>query len=322
MTQATPPGWYPDPGQTSDGPRAERWWNGSAWTDQVRPAQVAGPYAPPAYPAGAPMMPPGAPGAARRGPRTAIAAVVAVVVLACIGGGVYALTGNDKAGESSAPKPETSHNGGGLPHGPGGSGGSGGSGEPDTPQSPGPQVEDGYAVDMASGISLPVPDGWKGQSGTIGAQLTIGDYKCPGDTSQKCSRGGVSSAPAAALKLSETTAKAAAKADISKNAEQSYGGSVYGEISSHDELASKAVDVAGQKGYLVRWKVVTSKGDDGYVESLAFPSPADSSMLVVVRFGFDVNAKAPKVSEMDTITKGIKSAGTAGGGAGGSGKQV
>lgn len=312
MTQVTPPGWYPDPGQTSDGPRAERWWNGSAWTDQVRPAQAAGPWAPPAYPAGAPTVPPGVPGPPRRGPRTAIAAVVALVVLACIGGGVYALTaGDDKAGTSSAPKPESSHDDG-LPHRPGGSG------APDAPQSPGPQVEDGYAVDMASGISLPVPDGWKGQSGTIGAQLTTGTYKCPGDTSQDCARGGVSSAPAAALKLSETTPKAAAEADISKNAEQSYGGSVYGAISSHDELAAKAVDVAGEKGYLVRWKVVTSKGDDGYVESLAFPSPADSGMLVVVRFGFDVNAKAPKLSEMDTITKGIKPADTAGG----SGKQV
>jgi hypothetical protein len=38
MTQVTPPGWYPDPGQTIDGPATERWWDGKAWTDQTRPA--------------------------------------------------------------------------------------------------------------------------------------------------------------------------------------------------------------------------------------------------------------------------------------------
>ncbi|MER6130053.1 DUF2510 domain-containing protein, partial [Streptomyces sp. NPDC001795] len=38
MTQVTPPGWYPDPGQTSDGPATERWWDGKAWTDRTRPA--------------------------------------------------------------------------------------------------------------------------------------------------------------------------------------------------------------------------------------------------------------------------------------------
>ncbi|MGQ4427487.1 DUF2510 domain-containing protein, partial [Streptomyces violaceoruber] len=37
MTQATPPGWYPDPGQKNDGPATERWWDGTAWTDRVRP---------------------------------------------------------------------------------------------------------------------------------------------------------------------------------------------------------------------------------------------------------------------------------------------
>jgi hypothetical protein len=174
---------------------------------------------------------------------------------------------------------------------------------------------------MASGISLPVPDGWKGQSGTVGAQVTTGTYKCPGDASQSCVRGGVFSGPALALGLKQSTAKAVAETDISKNAEESYGGKIYGKISSHDELASKAVAVAGEQGYLVRWKVVTSKGDDGYVESLAFPSPADKSILVVVRFGFDVNDKAPKVSVMDKITKGIKQA-AGGAGGGGNGKQV
>jgi len=50
------------------------------------------------------------------------------------------------------------------------------------------------------------------------------------------------------------------------------------------------------------------------VESLAFPSPTNKDMLVVVRFGIDINTKAPKVSVIDEITKGIKAA--SGGGSG------
>ncbi|CAM5238454.1 hypothetical protein SHIRM173S_09831 [Streptomyces hirsutus] len=48
MTQATPPGRYPDPGQTNDGPATERWWDGTAWTDQVRPTGSAPAWDPPA----------------------------------------------------------------------------------------------------------------------------------------------------------------------------------------------------------------------------------------------------------------------------------
>ncbi|CAM5232015.1 hypothetical protein STENM223S_10118 [Streptomyces tendae] len=36
MTQVTPPGWYPDPGQTQDAPPTERWWDGTAWTARIR----------------------------------------------------------------------------------------------------------------------------------------------------------------------------------------------------------------------------------------------------------------------------------------------
>ncbi|MEV0041329.1 DUF2510 domain-containing protein, partial [Streptomyces sp. NPDC050804] len=36
MTYTTPPGWYPDPGHSGDGPQRERWWDGSAWTDELR----------------------------------------------------------------------------------------------------------------------------------------------------------------------------------------------------------------------------------------------------------------------------------------------
>lgn len=66
--------------------------------------------------------------------------------------------------------------------------------------------------------------------------------------------------------------------------------------------------MAGQEGYRVRWKVVTKNGDDGYVESLAFPSPNSPDSLIVIRSGFDINDKAPKLSVLDDITKGVKKA--------------
>lgn len=159
-------------------------------------------------------------------------------------------------------------------------------------------------TDSIDGISLPIPDGWYGQEISAGASVTSNDsYACPGDTAEKCTKGGAYSAPALALRTKGSTAEQIAKADIEANAEQSYGGKTYGSITSHDVLASKAVTVAGQKGYMVRWKAVTSKGSDGYVESLAFPSPANPQQIVVVRFGVDVEEGQTVI---DDITKGIK----------------
>ncbi|MER5631807.1 DUF2510 domain-containing protein [Streptomyces nitrosporeus] len=295
MTQMTPPGWHPDPGYSGTGPRLERWWDGGRWTDQLR-------------------VPPAA--VRRRRIRVGAGIAAGLVVLAAVGGGAYLLGAGNSEGRpgTSAVKPGSSD----APRGPGGQdddgrdGGNGGQG-----QGPGgqmPQTEDGYATDFASGISIPVPEGWSGESSPVGAGVTTGQYACPGDKSQSCVRGGVFSAPAQALEVTETTSKAAALADIEANAEQSYGEKIYGGITSHDELKSEAVTVAGQKGYRVRWKVVTKNGDDGYVESLAFPSPNNKDMLVLVRSGFDVNDKAPKLSVLDDITEGIKK--TAGSGPG------
>ena len=331
MTQVTPPGWYPDPGQTHDGPPTERWWDGKAWTDQTRPAGTAATWGPPAqYPAGAaqpappaygpygahpghpayPVQPPAAP---RRGLHTGIAVAAAAAVLVSIGVGVYALTkddsghGGDRAGTRQGQGgPGGGSGGSGGSGGPGGNGGSGGPGESPSPgQSTAPKIKGGGTVpDPVNGISLPVPQGWTGQTISVGAQVTSDDsYKCPGDSTQTCTAGGAYSAPAVALGTDGATAEAVAKADIAANAKQSYGGTTYGSITSHRVLASQAVTVAGQKGYLVRWKAVTSKGADGYVESVAFPSPNDAKQIVVVRFGVDVGQK---LSVIDDILKGIK----------------
>lgn len=330
MTQVTPPGWYPDPGRQSDGPPTERWWDGKAWTDQVRPAGSADVWGPPeqlsaegaypAYPAH-----PGYPGqvqsGGRRRLRTGIAVGVAAVVLASIGVGVYALTANDGSGGSSANSPQQGSGGQGGQGGPGGGqggpfgdsgGGNGGSGggdggsggeSPGPDESEPPKVDSGSVTDAVNGISIPIPDGWYGQESGWGANVASDEtYKCPADTSQSCQKGGAYSAPALAHGTKGDTAEEVAKADIEANAKESYGKG-YGEITSHEVLASKAVTVAGQKGYLVRWKAITSKGADGYVESLAFPSPVRAQQMVVVRIGVDVGEKQ---SLIDEIAKGIK----------------
>ncbi|WP_416520623.1 DUF2510 domain-containing protein [Streptomyces achromogenes] len=352
MTQVTPPGWYPDPGQTNDAPPTERWWDGTAWTDRTRPAgTAAAPWGPPAPQAvqaaqpgapapggyggyaGYPSYPAQPPARPRRGLRTGIAVAVTAAVLASIGVGVYALAqddgGGDRAGAGQGPAggdggrgPQGGPGGPGGPGGSGGSEGSGGSGgpggsggdSPSTGPSGAPEVEGGGSVpDPVNGISLPVPQGWTGQTMSAGAQVTSKDtYKCPGDTTQTCTAGGAYTAPAMALRVKGETPEEVAKADIAANAKESYGGTTYGSITSHEELASEAVTVAGQKGYLVRWKAVTSKGADGYVESVAFPSPDAPERIVVIRFGLDVGQK---LSVMDEILKGIKvsSAGTGNG---------
>ncbi|MER6349480.1 DUF2510 domain-containing protein [Streptomyces sp. NPDC001595] len=356
MTQVTPPGWYPDPGQTSDGPATERWWDGKAWTDQIRPVgsaaawgAPAGPPAPgagpgfgppndqpgpptvagqagyPGYPAhpGYPGYPVQPPAGRRRGLRTGIAVAVAAAVLASIGVGVYALTKDDGGEASRADSqqgPDGRDDGSGGQDDPFGDGGPGGqdggqSAEPDQPEAP--EVEGGGTLsDPVNGISLTVPTGWTGQAMSVGAQMTSDDtYACPGDTSETCTKGGAYSAPAEALGTEGSTAEAVAKADIAANAEESYGGTTYGKITSHEVLASAPVTVAGQKGYLVRWKAVTSKGADGYVQSLAFPSPADSGQMVVMRFGLDTDQKANLI---DQVVASIKAAP----GGGGNGQDV
>ncbi|MFF9281284.1 DUF2510 domain-containing protein [Streptomyces griseosporeus] len=364
MTQVTPPGWYPDPGQTDDGPAGERWWDGKAWTERTRPAGSAAAWGPPgqpsapagadpaaptqtafpAYPGASPHpgppgygaqpgqgnqfgygpqsgygaqpypVHPGYPGVppasgGRRGVRTGIAVAAAVAVLACIGVGVWALAKDDGGGGRDEARQGQPTPGGPDGGGPGGQGGGGST--PSPRRSEAPRIESGAVTDRVSGISLPIPKGWYGQEGAAGAAVTDNDsYECPGDTSKTCTRGGAYSAPAFALGSRGSTAEEVAKADIADNAEESYGGATYGSITSHQQLAAKAVTVAGQKGYLVRWKAVTSKGADGVVESLAFPSPADSRQIVVVRFGVDADQD---VSVIDEITRGIEAASTGGG---------
>ncbi|MFE8955820.1 hypothetical protein [Streptomyces althioticus] len=277
---------YGVPGAGHDAPGAGQ---GGSWG----PVETLGGGIPghPGYP-GYPGYPATPPPPRGRRLRIGIAVTVAAAVLASIGVGVYALT-DDGGGRSTATSQQPGAPEDDAPDREGDGGG-------DEPR----RVESGAVTDSLSGISLPVPDGWYGEELQAGAALTSKkSYDCPGDTSKTCVKGGAYSAPAVVLGTRGDTAEEVAKADIAANAEESYGGEAYGRITSHDVLASKAVTVAGQKGYLVRWKASTQEGSDGFVQSLAFPSPSRPDQIVVVRFGVDTDQQQ-KI--LDEITEGIE----------------
>ncbi|MET8678713.1 DUF2510 domain-containing protein [Streptomyces sp. NPDC004647] len=316
----TPPGWYADPGYTGPDPALERWWDGSTWTDYTRePRGVSVSQIPPEQPHFGPPQPPGPPlppspatygyqpqadESASRGKVLATSGVVVLLATALVGG-IIALNGDgdgsDQAGAqpTAGPQQPTPGDQGG------GNGGAGGGVGPSPSEAP------DTSPDKINGIRLPVLEGWqKGRSSSGGAGATIGPYPCPEDPETTCVRGGVSSRTA--VGYDARTAEGVAKQDISRNAQDSYGKDpvtgkdMYGGVKSRRQVKSQAVTVAGQKGYLVRWKVDTKKGDDGYVQSLVFPSPSDRKSLVLVRFGFDASEEAPPLTDMDNITQGIE----------------
>ncbi|KUJ66640.1 hypothetical protein ACZ90_34740 [Streptomyces albus subsp. albus] len=243
--------------------------------------------------------------------------VAGAVLVAAIVGGVVLLQDDDKGGKggkadkatpSSSAPPSASPD-----QGDGGAGDNPADGDPSAPGS-GPTDDPRVAEDALSGISLPVPEGWRDGRSRGGASIVTEDsYPCPSAPDHNCIPGGVFSYPATGFKAK--TPKGIAKEDIPGNAENAYGTDPtskqksYGGITKHREIKSGAVTVAGQKGYLVRWKVVTKKGADGYVQSLAFPSPTKPGTIVLVRFGFDVSDTAPTLDDMDGIVQGIQALG-------------
>ncbi|WP_316520296.1 DUF2510 domain-containing protein [Kitasatospora brasiliensis] len=271
---------------------------------------------PPAFGAayGSPAGPPPRP---RRKPsKLALATTVAALLGLGAGSGItyLAMDGHgDRSPRGSArPAPQGGYGpwGNGIPgfgdpgngdgDGSGGSGGNGGSGKggkggggkgngkllPGTDQ----------AIDVVNRLTLPVPDGWEAGTTNQGyAMITVGSYTCA-DGKSSCTLGGVNTGK---IDGGGTDVQAAARADIAGAAKDAYG-----EITGHQELKSEAVKVNGQDGYLVRWKVDAPKGNNGYVETVVFPS-ADGKSLVSVHFGFDIADKAPDVAVMDTVVQGI-----------------
>ncbi|MFI2032254.1 DUF2510 domain-containing protein [Streptomyces buecherae] len=343
----TPPGWYPDPDHQGHGPAPERWWDGAGWTEGRRtapsvhdaqtmlsapsayasapPSPGTAPYGPPQGPAPygpPPGQPPGYPGGpppvgppAGRGRRGAVIAGVAAVVVAAVVAGVIVLQGGDDGGDKgdeAGPSPSL-----GAPAPSEGTGGSGDDGASGSPKAPGGDSR--VAVDPANGIAVPILDQWTASPPHAdGLGITTSPYPCPGDGASRCVRGGVFTFGAAGKGYRSQTPEGIAREDIARNAEESYGAgqnngkpAAYGGLDGHQELKAEEVTVAGQRGYLVRWKADTKKGDDGYVQTVVFPEPgqpAAEADLVVVRLGFDVSSAAPPLSSMDEIIRGIEPA--------------
>ncbi|MFC9244158.1 DUF2510 domain-containing protein [Streptomyces sp. NPDC057136] len=306
MSNATPPGWYPDAGT----PGTERWWDGVAWSAHTRPLGAVAPGPHQAYATqefGAPQRPGGS-------TRIIVMTLAGLVVVGAAVTGAVLLGKDDGAAKpesppsSSAPAPTDS--------------------APSDTASPSaaPSDDPKVLVDQLNGITLPVPESWEKPDSTLDdatTMRTVLSYRCPGDSGNFCYHGTVTSRTASSTDL--TSVEALAKEDIKTAADNAYeenslGDRIHGGITSHQELASTSVTVAGRTGYLVRWRVTTGKGPGGYVQSLAFPSAVGSETPIIVRFAFDAGQDDLPVSLMDTITKGIRPVGDSatGGGVGSS----
>lgn len=293
MSMTPPPGWYRDPSY----PLAERWWDGSAWTDHRRqPGTVPVPPTPPG-PAGH------GPGRARA---VALVTAGAVLVTAIVTGVLFLGRDDDGSGAAAARATPAA-----TPSAPPGT-------DPPTPapttapRSGRPSV----VVDQLNGITLPLPKGWTEPGDFAEDDLvmtTPGTYDCPGDPGL-CRRGRVSSRTVTAN--AERSPRTLAERDVDDAARTAYdrdvlGGRPYRGITSHRVVKAGPIAVAGRAGYLVRWKVATGVGPGGYVESLAFASSVGSESPVVVRFAFDAGADGPPLADMDRIAEGIRPTGDA-----------
>lgn len=294
MSNATPPGWYPDTAASG----SERWWDGTAWTAHTRPYATVPQQ---------PVHTPGPTAGGGSGSARAVALVLAgaVVVGAFVTGAV--LLGRDDGTAAPEARPTA-----GSPSVPAASGTDAAPAESPAP-GPSPAVDDpSVLVDQLNGITLPIPDGWERPERAIDQLLTIrtkGSYDCPGASSAFCYHGTVTTRTPSGTDA--TTPRALAEEDIGAAAKRAYeedavGRRMHGGITSHRQTAAGEVSVAGRTGYFIRWRVVTAKGPGGYVQSLVFPSALGSESPVVVRYAFDAGPDGPPLALMDTLTRGIR----------------
>lgn len=293
MSNATPPGWYPD----TAAPGNERWWDGTAWTAHTRPSAT--------------VIQRPVPGRGDGGAGAAVARTVALVATG-VAVVVVAVTGAVLLNRGDGPDPTATRPDRSAP-GPAATGTGPAPGDTGPSPDPSPAGEDPEVlVDQLNGITLPIPDGWERPERTVEELLTMrttGSYDCPGASSSSCHHGTVTTRTPSGTDA--TTPEALAKEDIGAAADRAYeedavGRRIHGGIVSHQQIAAGPVSVAGRTGYRVRWRVVTRKGPGGYVQSLVFRSAAGSESPVVVRFAFDAGPDGPPLALMDTLTKGIR----------------
>lgn len=241
------------------------------------------------------------------------------MVVVLVGGGLgtyFALrNGNSTSGTPTSQSTPTTGLGGGN----GGSGGTGGTGNGQgdgglgggtggsTP-TPQPTITGGSGqtvTDPINGLTIPVPSGWTGSSGTTSGQgswpsLSTGPYTCPSALAQSngsssgtatCTRGGVTFET-----TSGSAAQQVATSDIATMAKANYG-----SLSGHTVAGQGAITVAGRAGYQVTWKVTPSySGPSGTVELIALPVPGQSGYFTLIDIGVDQSAQAPTLDSVNS----------------------
>jgi hypothetical protein len=282
----------------------------------------------------------GGAGGGQGGRRNSVARslIAAAVVVVLVGGGLgayFALRGNNSSTTAST-QPTTGSTptgNGGLGGGNGGTngGGNGGLGGQNSSASPAPTITGGSGKtvsDPIDALTIPVPSGWTGNSGSTSGQgtwpvLSIGPYTCPsamasaaGSTAAAttCTRGGVnfttvSGSGSGSTASSSTTAQSVATSSIATLAKDNYV-----SLASHKVVSQGAVTVAGRSGYQVTWSVVpTYSGPGGTVEGIAVPVPGESGYFTLIDIGVDNDAQAPSLSSVNTqIISGITDSNAAG----------
>ncbi|MEU3946987.1 hypothetical protein [Streptomyces sp. NPDC029526] len=272
------------------------------------PAGTSGPGHP--VGTGAPGGPSGGPGGRGRAKAVAVVTAAAVLVTAIVTGVVLLREDDGRTEVRTGPTAPTAAT---PPSGPPPSA---------SPSGPEPSADAPAVVeDQLNGITFPLLDGWVrpqhiAQDDVV--MTTDGTYDCPGEGSV-CRHGLVISRTVTGN--DETSPERLAKDDISEAADNAYdrdliGNRPYGGITSRSTVKSGPVAVAGRAGYLVRWRVKTAEGPGGYVQSMVFPSGVGTESPVLVRYVIDAGEDAPPLTDMDRITRGIRSTGGSGSGGG------
>ncbi|MEV4555846.1 DUF2510 domain-containing protein [Kitasatospora sp. NPDC049285] len=294
MSTPTPPGWYPVPGTGQ-----ERWWNGTAWTDDHRTAgqlndaptqgwDNSGLAAATRQPQPGPYPTGKSDGTGRRGNGlvVGVSAAVGAVLLAAVVVAVV-LIRTDPPTPNPVPTLTATGN-------------SPVTASPLASASPSRSATNAApaltVADAVHGWRVPLPDGWTAERPSDQASVIeiAGQYSCSQSTSL-CVRGQFSVAVDTAQ---AADAESAAEAEIA-----AYAPEVFGPLTSHRELATGAVTVAGVRGHAIRWYVQPGQGASGYVLVVALP--AQSGGFVILHGGVDDDPKAPKPAELDRIVLGI-----------------
>ncbi|MER5865525.1 DUF2510 domain-containing protein [Kitasatospora sp. NPDC002040] len=299
MTYSTPPGWYPvlDPGP--DGRAQERWWDGQAWTAELRPVP-------------APVSAP------KRGAKVGLVIGLALVVLAG-GTGVllWATRDADPAGRPAAAPPAVT----GSPSGTS-------SASPSTTPSASPTASPTPAPvpsltpvvpsrpplpstrsvqDLPDGWEVPVPSGWRidDHTDTVTLQFSTTPYSC-NVGSGNCVRANFA---VAAERFEGASAQAVVRERMSV-----YGPTLYGDLTGTRTVTAGPVMVAGRLGHAERWRLDPVKGVPGYVLVVAVRSPQGGYTVLVG--STDEHPDAPGPELLDQLVDSIRPISGTGTGAG------